>query len=153
MNVFLGLKGIAKNAGRLGAQSAYIEGLLESKIVVVTQRDRWEDHYRLFEALVSGAMIMTDRMLSLPAGYQNGTSIVEFSSAESLVSLVRYYVAHDDERQAIARRGRELAMSRHRSWHRMEELIFGRIRSECSGPPCPYAVHSRNSRRGVGVVS
>jgi len=31
---------------------AYLEGLLTPKIVVVAQQDSWEDHYRLFEAIV-----------------------------------------------------------------------------------------------------
>ena len=147
-HTLVGLRGPASQAGRTGVHTAYLEGLLASKIVVVTQRDEWEDHYRLFEALVSGALVLTDRMLSLPEGYENGTSIVEFESAENLVSLIRYYLEHEEERWDVARRGRELAMSRHRSWHRMEELIFGagKVRSKCGGPPCPYVVHANETQ-------
>jgi hypothetical protein len=56
--------------------------MLDTKIVVVTQRDQREDHYRLNEALISGTMVMTDRMLALPIELESGTSIVEFTSAD-----------------------------------------------------------------------
>lgn len=95
-------------------------------------------------------MVMTDRMLSLPAGLQNGTSIVEFTSEEDLRSKILYYLAHDNERLSIAHEGRKVAMTRHRTWHRIEEVIFGDVMTRCSGRPdskCPYIVHASESRR------
>jgi hypothetical protein len=124
----------------------YIEALLRTKILVVTQRDGWEDHYRLFEGIVAGPMVMTDRMLALPAGLENGTSVVEFGSEKELLSLINYYLEHEDERLSIAAEGRRVAMSQHRSWHRMEQIIFGRALTSCSlaksTPDCPYIVHT-----------
>lgn len=120
--------------------------MLEAKIIIVTQRDAWEDHYRLMEALVSGAMVMTDKMLSLPRGLENGTSVVEFESAEDLRQQILHYIRHPKERIEIARRGREVAMTYHRTWHRIEEVVFGRPLSFCSNAasqgPCPYIVHA-----------
>lgn len=88
---------------------------------------------------------MTDRMLSLPDGLQNGTSILEFSSQQELGALLDYYLRHPEERFEIGRQGRLVAMSRHRSWHRMEEVIFGRVLSTYSNAAaadaCPYVVH------------
>ena len=157
--VFVGLAGAAVRAGRRGVRHEYIEALLRTKIVVVTQRDRWEDHYRLFEALSSGALVVTDKMLSLPAGLKNGTSIIEFASSLELLTLLEYYLQHRDERVAIARRGRYVAMSRHRTWHRMEEILFGQALTVCSSPEeeaelpsggdsggnCPYIVHANET--------
>lgn len=51
LHVFVGLAGSALQAGRRNVKEEYIEAMLHSKIVVVSQRDDWEDHYRLFEAL------------------------------------------------------------------------------------------------------
>lgn len=157
--VHVGLAGTAVHAGRRGVSSAYIEALLSTKIVVVTQRDIWEDHYRLFEALVSGALVVTDTMLSLPVGLQNGTSIVEAGSADQLDALLEYYLQHPVERMAVAREGRRIAMSRHRSWHRLEEILFGRPLSVCNltleertpsrgsgSSSCPYIVHANETR-------
>lgn len=124
--VFCGFTGAADERGRRGVSPSYVKMLLDTKIMVVVQRDNWEDHYRLFEAMVGGAMIMTDRMLSLSRGLQNGTSIVEFANPEELLQRLLYYLEHPAERREIAKRGRWVAMSQHRSWHRMEQIVFGR---------------------------
>jgi hypothetical protein len=81
------------------------------------------------EGMISGAMIMTDVMLSLPAGYQDGVSIVEYHSRDDLLAKIDYYLDphHESERLAIAREGRKLALEQHCSWHLMEKTFFGRI--------------------------
>lgn len=93
---------------------------------------------------------MTDRMLSLPSGLENGTSIVEYTSAKDLREKILYYTSHEEERLDIATRGREVSMRQHRTFHRVEEIIFGRVISDCSkmsgGPDsqCPWIVHTRS---------
>jgi len=174
LNVYVGLAGKAAREGRRGTNSAYIEALLQTKILIVTQRDGWvsylffgssnvckaqpsnyffiskiqEDHYRLFEALVNGPMVLADKMLSLPKGLENGKSLVEFASEDDLRAKILYYSKHHEERIAIAREGRRIAMDRHRSWHRMEEVIFGDILTRChdkSPEDCPFLVHADGS--------
>jgi hypothetical protein len=145
-NAYVGIVGDSGQPGRQGVATRYMEKLLNTKILVLTQRTNWEDHYRLFEGLVSGVMVMTDRMLSLPAGLKNGTSIVEFTSADDLVAKVIYYLEHPEERIAIATAGRYIAMSRHRSWHRMEDLIYGVPVTQCLtsvNVDCPFIVHAK----------
>lgn len=116
----------------------------------MTQRDNWEDHYRLFEALTSGALVMTDRMLSLPAGLQDGVSIIEYASVNDLKAKINFYLYHTEERLAIAARGKRIAMERHRSWHRMEEVIFGDRLSRCkdnsNAVACMFAVDHQTRR-------
>jgi hypothetical protein len=116
----------AEGTGRTSVQSAYTQALLTTKIVVVAQRDGYEDHYRLFEAIVGGALVMTDPMLTLPEEYVDGKNIVLYHSLEELTKLVLYYLEHDEERVAIATKGWELAMARHRTFHWMERVFFGR---------------------------
>lgn len=150
LNVFVGLAGDAARTGRRGIKSEYIDALLRSKINVVTQRDEWEDHYRLFEALVTGGLVFTDRMLTLPQGLVNGTNVIEYTSQEDLRTKIRYYLSHPDERIEIARQGRLLAMSQHRSWHRIEEIVFGSLLTVCerkNGSPCPFIVHANEAAR------
>jgi hypothetical protein len=57
---------------------------MTSKIVVVAQRDRWEDHYRLMEALSRSTMVLLDDMISLLRGLENGTSIVLFRDVNQM---------------------------------------------------------------------
>jgi hypothetical protein len=151
LSVYFQLAGKAVRTGRHNVAKEYIEALLNTKIIVVTQRDAWEDHYRLFEGLVSGAMVMSDRMLSLPEGLKNGTHLIEFVSEEDFINQTMYYLQHDEERLAIAHAGRREAMTRHRSWHRMEYIIFGQTLSSCIqreiGSECPYIVHANQTSK------
>jgi hypothetical protein len=88
-------------------------------------------------------------MLSLPHGLENGTSIVEYDSADDLKSKILYYIRHPDERIEIARKGREVAMKQHRTWHRVEEIIFGKHMSDCSNATresqCPFLIHANET--------
>lgn len=107
-------------------QLNYVDYLLRCKIVVIAQRDEWEDHYRLYESLASGAMVLMDPMLSMPEGLKNKTNVGVYDSLDSLKSQVEYYLEHESRRKSAARRGMELALGYYRSWHRLEQLIFGR---------------------------
>ena len=119
---------IADSLGiRTAVQNEYVKTLVSSKIVVVSQRDLWEDSYRLMEALVSGAMVMTDPMLTLPTGLVDRESIVVYQSLEDLPVLVTYYLTNEAERSDIAQRGHHVALSLHRPHHWMERLFFGKV--------------------------
>jgi len=108
--------------------SLYVQQMLQSKIVVVAQRDEWEDTYQLMEAMGSGALVLADAMLVLPQGVQNNTNLVLYDSAESFQKLVMHYLdpKQDEERVRIAQAGFKLVMGHHRSWHQVETLLFGK---------------------------
>ncbi len=125
---FAGLKGQAKDQGREQVQTKYLQEMLKYKIVVVAQKDGWEDHYRLFEALVSGALVLSDFMLSLPAGLQDG--LVFYQNMDELKELIIHYLQNTRERREIAKRGRRVALSLHRSWHWMERVVIGKAMSD-----------------------
>eukprot|EP00535_Pseudo-nitzschia_heimii_P001862 CAMPEP_0197175124 /NCGR_PEP_ID=MMETSP1423-20130617/1426_1 /TAXON_ID=476441 /ORGANISM="Pseudo-nitzschia heimii, Strain UNC1101" /LENGTH=567 /DNA_ID=CAMNT_0042624199 /DNA_START=426 /DNA_END=2129 /DNA_ORIENTATION=+ len=120
-------------------QVKYIEQILTCKIIVITQRDGWEDHYRLMESLVSGAMVMTDTMVALPDGLVDKTNIVVYDSPKMLKDLIKYYLKPENknERKRIAKKGYKLVMGRHRSWHRLEELLFGKPLTNANEPYAP----------------
>ena len=117
-------------------QKEYVANLLNSKIVVVAQRDEWEDHYRLLESMASGALVLTDEMLAAPHGLRNGTNVLTYHDAKNLRDLILYYAHPDNEKErlTIAQRGFDLAMGKHRSWHRMEQILFGAARSKVDKP-------------------
>lgn len=121
--VFVGICGKAGNVGSSEAQDAYLSKLMDSKIVVVSQKDNCEDHYRLMEALASGAMVMTDPMITLPLGLQDGESIVVYRSLQDLVTKATYYLKYSEERLMIAMKGYRIAMRQHRSWHMMQTIL------------------------------
>lgn len=113
---------------------SYVQQLVSSKIVVIAQKDEWEDHYRLMESLASGAMVLSDAMLAPPAGLKNRTNIVFYDSPTSLHRLVSYYLEHKEKRTAVARKGFHYAMGRQRSWHAMERLVFGHAFTQLDQP-------------------
>lgn len=51
--------GFIHGRGRQMVHPDFIEGLMTTKIIVLAQRDRWEGHSRLYEALLSGALVMS----------------------------------------------------------------------------------------------
>jgi Glycosyl transferases group 1 len=119
-----------RNVDELDARSTlHVAVLASSKIVVVTQADEYEDHdTRLLEAMSSGAMVLCDMMIAPPLGLVHKTNIVFFDSASKLDQYLQFYLdpENDKQRQEIARHGVEYALGRHRSWHVLEALLFGK---------------------------
>ena len=121
-------EGDSKHSLDVEPNRAYVEKMLDSKIVVVSQRDEWEDHFALMEALSSGALVFSDAMLAPPVGLENATNCIIYDSEESLRGLLLYYLSdeREDERYRISKRGWELAVGHHRSWHQIESVLFGK---------------------------
>jgi hypothetical protein len=117
--------GGSSHEGRRFAHEEYVATLLRSKIVVVTQRDMWEDSYRLMEAFASGAMVLADFMLAPPRGILDGLHLKFFSSTQELEKLITYYLFNEQDRGNISESGFREAMIRHRAWHRLDEVVFG----------------------------
>ena len=124
-SVQAGYVSVASKEGRFAVSEAYVSALLSTKIVVTAQRDSWEDHFRLMEAMAGGALVFTDPMHSLPELLVHGESIIVYNSLDELRQLIRYYLEHEEERLAIARAGWAIATNHHRSYHWMERIFFG----------------------------
>ncbi|KAL7478081.1 hypothetical protein ACHAW6_003864 [Cyclotella cf. meneghiniana] len=136
-----GLVSIRDKIGRTSTSNAYAEALLDHKIVVVSQRDRWEGHFRLMEGLMSGAMIMSDPITFLPVGLADRESIVIYNSLNDLAEQIRYYLQDNEgkkERISIAKAGRKVAMEHHQPHQRYERLVLGdNFPSDWSNPVAP----------------
>ena len=115
-----GTAGLVSERSRNGRQNAsdlYADAMLDHKIIVLAQRDQWEDHFRLLEGLMSGAMIISDPITFLPAGLKENESIVFYNSLEELDRKLLYYLTNEvgrKERVAIAKEGRRVAVEYHR---------------------------------------
>ncbi len=62
---------------------------------------------RLFETTGTGAFLLTEHHPNIARFFEPGHEIETFRSQEEMLAKVRYYLAHPDEREAIARRGLE----------------------------------------------
>ncbi|MBS1914147.1 MAG: glycosyltransferase [Bacteroidetes bacterium] len=80
------------------------------------------NNMRLFEATGSGAMLITDWKSNLHEMFEPGREVIAYRDHEECARMIEYYAAHHDEREAIARAGRERTLRDHNYRVRMEEL-------------------------------
>lgn len=118
--------GFIHGKGRQMVHPDFIRGMMTTKVIVLAQRDRWEGHSRMYEALLSGALVMHDPQVYWPHGVEDGTNIVIYNSRVELEIKLLYYLdwRNEEERIEIGRRGRELALTHLRSWQQAERLFF-----------------------------
>jgi spore maturation protein CgeB len=77
--------------------------------------------YRMFELPANGVMQICDGGPFLEAFYDVGKEVVPYRHADDLIDKIRYYLAHDAEREAIARAGFRRVMRDHRMSLRLRQ--------------------------------
>ena len=98
---------------RLNAKGIWGEALiaLYNRSKIVLNITNWDParyvalNQRVYDVPATGAFLLTDYSPELEEHYVIGEEIVSYASVEELKSKARYYLAHDAERNAIARRG------------------------------------------------
>ena len=93
-----------------------------SKIVLNISRMN-EINVRVFEALGSGAFLLTDRSKEVEELFRDGKHLVMYDDVVDLVEKIIYYLKHEDERKAIAQEGYREVVTRHTIFHRIAELL------------------------------
>jgi len=78
---------------------------------------------RTFELAACGAFQLVDERSLLAECFEPGQEIATFSSASDLKEKIAYYLERPEERQKIARRGRERALRDHTYEKRLEEML------------------------------
>ncbi len=100
--------------------------LLYSRSRIVFNRSLNEDlNRRVFEALCSGSLLLTDRLppeSGLEELFRNREHLVIYDE-ENLEELVRYYLEHEAEREEIAAFGREAVLGDHTYAHRADQVV------------------------------
>lgn len=111
--------------GQYVVNEAKAKALLAAKIVVNTHHpsEIWGTNVRTFEVAGSGAFLLCEYRPAIPFLFEEGREIVTFRSAAELREKVSWYLARDEERKAIAERGRRRAESEHTYRHRLETLL------------------------------
>lgn len=74
---------------------------------------RYGGNMRLFETAAVGAFQITDNLPGIEEWFTVGEHLVTFETADDLVDKVQYYLAHEDERLAMAQSAREYALKYH----------------------------------------
>lgn len=81
---------------------------------------------RQFEINGCGGFQLSYYVDGLEHCYEIGREIVVYLDVDDLISKVKYYLAHDDEREAIASRGYQRTLAEHTYTQRFQS-IFARI--------------------------
>lgn len=90
-----------------------------------------DDFYALklrdFDGPMSGSLYLTHDNPDLRLVYDVEKEIVTYRDIPDCIAKTRHYLAHDEERESIARRGRERAASDH-TWDRRFATLFAQLR-------------------------
>ena len=102
----------------------YQEAYPRSKIVI-NQNVKDDLNFRVFEAMMAGALLVTPQIENgLSNLFVIGDDLVTFNKgdAKKAAEICRYYLEHEEERERIARNGREKVLLKHNIAARGAEL-------------------------------
>lgn len=94
--------------------------------IVVNQTVKHDLNFRVFEALGSGALLVTEKSSNgLFDLFEDGKHFVtyEHGNVEEAAQKINYYLAHDEEREKIAATGKEAALTYHSPMAKAVTLI------------------------------
>lgn len=77
----------------------------------------------LYEATGVGTLLVIDYRDDLSTLFEPGKEVVAYRSAEEALELINYYLAHDEERKAIAQAGQARTLREHTYLNRMQEFV------------------------------
>ncbi len=100
----------------------YARALSASKIALCFFSKRNRDRYtrRCFEIPATGTMLLSEYSPELAAIYREGVEADFFRTPAELVDKVRFYLAHPDAREGVARQGYERV---HRDGHDVDSRV------------------------------
>ena len=88
----------------------------------IAEAEGHANNMRLYEATGVGSLLLTDEGSNLAELFEPGREVVTYAGVDDLVEKARHYLAHDDERRAIAAAGQARTLRDHTYELRMREL-------------------------------
>ena len=125
-NLFVGIAGKAGEPGRSELQSQYADIMLRSKIIVTCNPDRWEGDYRLFEALGSGAAVLSDQMITPVLNpFINEKHLIYYDRAnlDTLGAALARLLYDDKLRLRISKNGFRHCLKYHTPENRIDQIL------------------------------
>jgi glycosyltransferase involved in cell wall biosynthesis/2-polyprenyl-3-methyl-5-hydroxy-6-metoxy-1,4-benzoquinol methylase/Flp pilus assembly protein TadD len=94
----------------------------QSKIVFNACVNR-DVNMRVFEAMASGALLITDEADGLEDLFEDGVHLVIYRDDKDALDVIDYYLRHDEDRERIALAGMSSVLERHTYDHRLQEIV------------------------------
>jgi spore maturation protein CgeB len=85
--------------------------------------ENYANNMRLYESTGIGAMLLTDSKRNLGDLFEVGIEAVAYTDADDLAAKIEHFLAHDDERVAIAAAGQRRTLAEHTYADRMRDLL------------------------------
>ncbi|QHE83757.1 CgeB family protein [Hydrogenophaga sp. BPS33] len=114
----------ARHRGEVWGLDMY-RALARSRVTLnrhINVAENYANNMRLYEATGVGSLLITDRKDNLGELFEIGKEVVAYDSPEEAAELIRHYIAHPDEAQAIAKAGQARTLREHTYQQRMTEL-------------------------------
>ena len=89
----------------------------------IAEAEGHANNMRLYEATGVGSFLLTDEGSNLAELFESGSEVVTYADVDDLVEKARYFLAHEDERAAIAAAGQARTLRDHTYEVRMRELV------------------------------
>jgi len=99
--------------------------------IVFNEAVKDDINMRCFEVTATGAFLLTEWVPTLDECFEDGKHLVTYKTMDEAVEKAKYYLEHEDEREAIALAGKEHTLSHHTYQHRIKEAL---CRIQESGP-------------------
>ncbi len=78
---------------------------------------------RIWDILGAGGFLLTNFQSEIPEYFEVGKDLEAFASEEELVEKIRYYLAHNEEREEIARNGYQKAKEQYSVETRVRQML------------------------------
>ena len=78
---------------------------------------------RIWDILGAGGLLLTNFQSEIPEYFEVGKDLEAFASEEELVEKIRYYLAHNEEREEIARNGYQKAKEQYSLETRVRQML------------------------------
>ena len=131
------LLGEVNHGGRKEINKGYFGAMRAARIVVTCNPSHWEGDFRLFEAMVSGALVFVDEMWGpQPFPLRHGEHVVVYdtTSQDDFKRKLAYYLSHPAEARRIARNGYLHVLKYHRAVSRFDFFLRSAHHQEASAP-------------------
>lgn len=91
--------------------------------IVLNESIRDDLNMRTFEALACKRLLLTEDVPAVRDHFEDGKHLVLYKTIDEAVEKAKYYLAHDDERNAIAEAGYQEFLARHTYMGRAKEIL------------------------------
>lgn len=78
---------------------------------------------RLFEALATRSFLLTNWLPTLEDLFEDGKHLVTYKTLDEMVEKAKYYLEHEEEREAIAEAGYQEFINGHTYMHRINKIL------------------------------